>query len=325
MSLESQFNFVPLSSPILITEQEWPEGTLPLVHTRTMTFNQENYVRECIEGILMQKTTFPVEILIHDDASTDKTSKIIREYELKYPKLIKTYYQKENSHTKPDKHKRREVFMNFRLGKYEAICEGDDYWTDPLKLQKQTDYLEKNKSVGLVYTKVRCSNNNEIIGGQMIGNAIFYQNKIPTLSTLYRLDLKKEYLRDVKPEDKNWKMGDYPTWLWFYINSKVSFIDEVTAVYRVLPQSASHFTDGNKRVLFNFSSYNIAKFFAKSNMKEAEYDLFLNKRISFLAKSTIKHRSLLILKLKPELDEIRNKTFFNTLISLLIKLISNFK
>ena len=149
MEPENKYRYTPLPEPIPITEQVWPEGTLPLVHTRTMTFMHENYIRDCIDGILLQKTTFPVQVLIHDDASTDKTAEIVKEYEHKYPRLIKAYYQKENSYSKPDKLERRAEFFKWRIGKYEALCEGDDYWTEPLKLQKQVDVLEADSSVAV--------------------------------------------------------------------------------------------------------------------------------------------------------------------------------
>jgi glycosyltransferase involved in cell wall biosynthesis len=149
-----RYNYTPLPEPVPITKQEWPEGTLPLVHTRTMTFMHENYIRDCIEGILMQKTTFPVQVLIHDDASTDKTAEIVREYELKYPKLIKAYFQKENTYSKSEKAEKRQlrkIFASWRIGKYEALCEGDDYWTDPLKLQKQVEFMERNEEYAMCY------------------------------------------------------------------------------------------------------------------------------------------------------------------------------
>ena len=89
----------------------------------------------------MQKTTFPFEYLIHDDASTDDTADIIREYEIRYPDIIKPIYQTENQYSK-----KIYIVENIQLpiaqGKYIAICEGDDYWTDPLKLQKQVDFLD---------------------------------------------------------------------------------------------------------------------------------------------------------------------------------------
>jgi glycosyltransferase involved in cell wall biosynthesis len=103
-------------------------------------------------------------VLIHDDASTDKTAEIVREYELKYPKLIKGYYQKENTYRKSDKYELRKAFMDLKIGKYEALCEGDDYWIDPLKLQKQVGFLEANSEYALCvggYTSRKQSSGNE--------------------------------------------------------------------------------------------------------------------------------------------------------------------
>ena len=122
-----------------------------LVSICCLAFNHEPYIRKCIEGFLMQKTCFSFEVLIHDDASTDKTAEIIREYEAKYPKIVKSIYQSENQYSKGIKVSQIYQFPRAK-GKYIAICEGDDYWTDPLKLQKQVDFLEKNEDYGLVYT-----------------------------------------------------------------------------------------------------------------------------------------------------------------------------
>ena len=113
------------------------------------TYNHQKYIRDAIEGFLMQKTTFPFEILIHDDASTDGTADIIREYEAKYPDIIKPIYQRENQYSKGIKISQVYQFPRAQ-GKYIALCEGDDYWIDPLKLQKQVDYMERNSRVSML-------------------------------------------------------------------------------------------------------------------------------------------------------------------------------
>ena len=112
-----------------------------IVSIITLTYNHEPYIRECLDGILMQQTSFKFELLIHDDASTDNTANIIREYESKYPEIIKPIYQIENQDSKKVPIGATYLYPRAK-GKYIALCEGDDYWTDPLKLQKQVDYLE---------------------------------------------------------------------------------------------------------------------------------------------------------------------------------------
>lgn len=120
----------------------------PLVSINCLTYNHESFIEDSIEGFLIQETTFPFEVLIHDDASTDNTASIIREYEKRYPKIIKPYYQKENQWTK-DKEVIRKVQYGRMRGKYIALCEGDDYWIDPLKLQKQVEFLEENQEYSM--------------------------------------------------------------------------------------------------------------------------------------------------------------------------------
>ena len=122
-----------------------------MVTIRCITYNHEPYIRKCLEGFVMQKTNFRFEAIVHDDASTDGTAAIIREYAEKYPNIIKPILETENQYSKHDGSLDR-IMNEHTHGKYVAMCEGDDYWTDPLKLQKQVDFLEKNPEYGMVHT-----------------------------------------------------------------------------------------------------------------------------------------------------------------------------
>ena len=111
-------------------------------------FNHGKYIRDALNGFVMQKTDFKFEVLVHDDASKDDTADIIREFEAKYPDIIKPIYQTENQYSKnvwiTDVYQ-----LSRSKGKYIAICEGDDYWLDPCKLQKQYDALESHPEVDI--------------------------------------------------------------------------------------------------------------------------------------------------------------------------------
>jgi glycosyltransferase involved in cell wall biosynthesis len=242
--------------------------TMPIVVSIcTITYNHALYIRQCLDGFLMQKTNFPIEVLIHDDASTDGTADIIREYEQKCSEIIKPIYQIENQHSKNVK-----ISMTYNWpraqGKYIALCEGDDYWIDPYKLQKQVDFLEKNPEYGMCYTKVKVyiqqqkRYSKRVFGGNATAfDDLINANAIPTLTVCLRKDLLLQYCREIKPESRNWLMGDYPTWLWFAYNSKIYFSDEITGVYRVLKESMSHSGDIEKRKQFFISSMEIRRYF----------------------------------------------------------------
>ena len=241
METENKYHYTPLPEPIPITEQEWPDDVLPLVHTRTMTFMHEKFIRECIDGILMQKTTFPVRVLIHDDASTDDTANIVREYGKKYPRLIQAYYQTENSYSKKDKYERRAEFHKWRIGKYEALCEGDDYWTDSLKLQKQVDFLESHPEYSL------CGHNTKIVY-ENDGGRVEYFRPHRSKQTKTELDMDDMIVdfhsfhtssfmfRCSMLETPQWfskcRSGDIALSHMLASKGPVYYIDEVMSVYR---------------------------------------------------------------------------------------------
>lgn len=123
---------------------------VPLVSVCCITYNQALYIKDALDSFLMQKTNFPFEIIIHDDASTDDTVLIIEEYQRKYPNIINLIKQDENQYRKGIKISKEFVWPNAR-GEFIAICEGDDYWIDDCKLQKQVDALSNCKAVDLCF------------------------------------------------------------------------------------------------------------------------------------------------------------------------------
>lgn len=125
----------------------------PLVSICTLTFNQAKFIRQCLDGFLMQERDFGIEILIHDDASTDGTVEILREYEAKYPNLIFPLYEAENQYTRGGAGKMDLFNYNRARGKYIAYCEGDDCWTDSNKLKRQVEFMEANDWCTVCFTR----------------------------------------------------------------------------------------------------------------------------------------------------------------------------
>ena len=118
------------------------------VSIRCTVYNHEKYLKKCLDGFIMQKTNFLFEVIVHDDASTDNSAEIIREYEKKYPNIIKPIYQTENQYSKGIPISKTFVDPHCK-GAYWAICEGDDYWTDENKLQKQYDFMVNNPNCSI--------------------------------------------------------------------------------------------------------------------------------------------------------------------------------
>ncbi|QSS96389.1 glycosyltransferase family 2 protein [Psychroflexus sp. ALD_RP9] len=130
----------------------------PLVSICMLTYNHENFIRESIDSILMQQVDFPIEVLIHDDASTDNTQSILKSYHNKYPGLFKLKLQVKNQRSKFGGGMNPRFNYPRAKGKYIALLEGDDYWTDSLKLQKQVDFLEANEAYSMCFTRFQTKN-----------------------------------------------------------------------------------------------------------------------------------------------------------------------
>ncbi|MDR2918155.1 MAG: GNAT family N-acetyltransferase [Tannerella sp.] len=216
----------------------WIDQKNICVSISCITYNHELYIRQCMEGFLMQKTDFNFEVLIHDDASTDDTANIIREYEQKYPDIIKPIYQIENQYSKGII---ISVTYNFprAKGKYIALCEGDDYWTDPYKLQKQIDFLEANPDFSICFhnVKIREEENNCIVDDYITRDVpditdiyqLVEDNYIHTPSVVFR---KNEDVIKELSSSKHYIM-DYVLHLLNARYGKIKKIPEDMAVYRV--------------------------------------------------------------------------------------------
>lgn len=252
--------------------QNWgvDNSDTPLLSVRCITYNHEPYIAQALDGFLMQKTDFPFEVIVHDDASTDKTAGIIREYEAKFPKIIKPIYETENQYSKHDGSLDRIVNTACK-GKYIALCEGDDYWIDENKLQMQVDFLERNPEYGMCYTKAKMfvqkkeKFSKNVLGWYVVNFDGLLQNgnRIPTLTVVARKNLLNRYSEEIHPEKQDWLMGDYPLWLYIFHESRGKFFEKVTSVYRVLEDSASHSNDIEKSVAFAMSTWNIQNFFSQ--------------------------------------------------------------
>lgn len=166
------------------------DKTKPIVSIRCTAYNHEKYISQCLDGFLIQETTFPFEIVIHDDASTDKTVSIIQEYEKKYPRIIKPIYETENQYSKGNGALAR-ILDSHMWGKYIAFCEGDDYWTHPNKLQAQYDALEAHPELGICFGRVQFVDSNGNAVGHIAPDNIDYANNIITYLDYANLEFKK--------------------------------------------------------------------------------------------------------------------------------------
>ncbi len=211
----------------------------PLVSVYCLAYNHEKYIKDALEGFVHQETNFPYEVIVHDDASTDKTKSIIMEYAEKYPDTIIPIYQSENQYSKGGS-----IFSQFILpllrGKYIAVCEGDDYWCDMYKLQKQVNWLEKHEEYSL------CVHNSKIlncISGEeglinpgdkdrdiTIGEIIEWRgNLFQTSSYMFRA----EYAC-VPPAFFVKGVGDYSRAVYLATCGKVRYLSDIMSVYRYL-------------------------------------------------------------------------------------------
>lgn len=206
-----------------------------LVSIQCITYNHEKYISDAIESFLMQKTNFQYEILIGEDCSTDNTRKIVEKYANKYPDKIRLITSEKNVGIKMNEKRLRDSSR----GKYIALCEGDDYWTDPCKLQKQVDYMENHIECSMCFHAAdRVKTNREPLGDFLgpygKGNAIY---KLSDIGGSFLATASKMYVKCLMDNPPEWyfvgEAGDFSSTLIILDKGYAYYIDEVMSAYRV--------------------------------------------------------------------------------------------
>lgn len=236
-----------------------------MVSVCVLSYNHEKYLRQCLDGIFMQKTTFPFEVRIHDDASTDNSQSIIKEYQEKYSDILKPILQTENQYSKGGGILNKFLFPICE-GKYIAICEGDDYWIDPMKLQKQVDILEadetlmavvtNSKVVDMCGTEIQSKQDNVVpnnVEGRYDLRSFMYKiHHYPTATVCYRRTHVDEIEKMIK-HTANPYLGDWTWWISLHIFGDFYYLDQVTSAYRINPASVTHTCDRVGRAKANWT------------------------------------------------------------------------
>lgn len=265
----------------------------PLVTIRSITYNHVNYISDALDGFLNQVTNFKFEVIVHDDASTDGTSDVIRKYAEKYPHIITPIIQKENQYSKKNGGIRRAINSNLR-GKYIALCEGDDYWTYQNKLAKQIAYMESHPDCSLSFHAVNYEQNGKIIKNDRISNK---EKDIPSRNvilgggkyiatpsiccrTVDFLDYPKfRLMADV---------GDFPLQIMLADRGKVHYFPDLWGVYRVSSSGSWSESQKNREAqirhlnnqidwISEFDDYSKKRFFSETRKEIAVCNLRLYK------------------------------------------------
>lgn len=231
----------------------------PVVSVKMLAYNHEPYIRQAIESVLSQETDFPYELLIGEDASTDKTRKICFEYQQRYPEKVRVLWSEKNVGQCANGLR----IINRCRGEYIAYCEGDDYWVDSKKLQKQVDILRKYPSVGMVFAKAmidyttigkKCiwNENQSLPSGVIPGRTFFIwhlfgrhlgklangETFLMTGSVMLRRELRAKANKEYEIFDLQMRLTDTTTWLAMSSFADVYYLPEVVSAYRQLSTGA---------------------------------------------------------------------------------------
>ncbi|MDC1145870.1 glycosyltransferase [Candidatus Marinimicrobia bacterium] len=256
-------------------------------------YNQEDYIEETLNSLINQKTDFNFQLIVSDDSSTDSTLDKCLKLKNKFPNKIKVLSNSNNIGMV----KNAISAWSACDTEFIAFCEGDDYWIDEEKLQKQVQFLQNNESYGMIFTdsnalEVRSGNiiekyfskKNKMKDG-IISNELILQSFVPTLTVCYRTKYIKSFLDEINPIERSWKMLDTPLAIYVSYHSLAKYDPYSSAVYRIHQESSSSFQDFDKKIDFLLSKINMKIFFLKKfNAEEYMYVKVLSQSLlSFIS------------------------------------------
>lgn len=234
-----------------------------------LTYNEAEYVSQTLDSLLAQKCQFKYKIYVNDDGSKDGTDVILKKYAANYPNMIDLQINKKNLGISAN------YFNAIERSEsdYIAECSGDDWWCDEYKLQKQVDYLESRREIGLVYTRVKTFSNGEYkelpLGkDSSFEYMVFNYTPFSALTVCFRRDLADRYIKEINPVSHKWCMEDLPMWMWMSQVSKFGYINDTTSVYRLRSGAATNFTSFEKEYNFMNGTYIVKDFFLHYFHKE---------------------------------------------------------
>src|SRR6185437_1386564 len=199
------------------------------------TYNHERYIADALNGLIKQKTNFKFRILVGEDCSTDNTSSILQQFALEYPNIIFPYFRKKNLGS----HENSRTLIMECTSKYMALLDGDDYWTDNMKLQKQVDFLETNSDFSFCYHHVKIVQENGFVNEKLEMKK--EQPEISTIENILKLNIWPHinsilFRRENMPKYPDWlkdcPSADWGIWLLITGNKKIKYMHETMSVYR---------------------------------------------------------------------------------------------
>ncbi len=228
-----------------------------------ITYNQEKYIAQTLDSIIGQKHNYSFEIVVGDDCSTDGTKTVIADYAKRYPDKVKAIYNEHNIGVVANYYN----VLSHCYGKYIMECAGDDWWL-PGKVDEQITFMENHDDVGLCYGTALCYNDKNEYLNRSVGakcstfEELMTLNLIPAVTVCFKRELVKKYINEVNPVSLGWKMEDYPMWLWFSKNSKITYLSKSLACYRCADESVSNSKNIEKQFAFFKSTYDVQAYYA---------------------------------------------------------------